>query len=268
MPRVKLTITEVKEPRSVGQAEVLDFMATGEGNKALKYGVWSKSLYEYIKSGAVIDAEVVTKESDKTDDNGNHYVNRKVTNIYVNGEAAVKKGGFGGGGGYKDSPETRISIENMSCMKGIFDLRIANALTDESPEYQTALAWAHSHFSTAPVSQHSQSAKDGVTPDLERIPVISAHARYPANAKIGDRVQIEETGDIMVHQGDGVWKPKDAKAVKEPANLGEFLSWVIGHGKDYNKTWLLKTFSFQEPELKDAKRLHDAYLEVKQQQNW
>ncbi len=114
MSRTKLYIVEVKEPpRPVGQTEVLDFMAhTGEGSKTLKYGVWSKSLYEYIKKDAVIECDVVVKESEKTDDNGQHYINRKVTMIYVNGEAVKKSGG-----GRGISPEERVSIERQTCLK-------------------------------------------------------------------------------------------------------------------------------------------------------
>jgi hypothetical protein len=45
-----------------------------------------------------------------------------------------------------ENPDTRISIENMSCMKGIFDLRIAGILTDASSEFHGALRWASNHF--------------------------------------------------------------------------------------------------------------------------
>jgi hypothetical protein len=81
--RYKLTVVEVKVPRQVGQVEVLEFLATGgPENKTLKYCAWNKSLYEHIKKGAVLDAEVETKISDKTDS----YISRKVTQLYINGQ--------------------------------------------------------------------------------------------------------------------------------------------------------------------------------------
>jgi len=85
--RLKLKITEVKEPRAVGSAEVLDFFAViGDDTKTARYGVWSKSLYEYIKKDVVIDCEVEVKTSEKKDPDGNPYVTRKVTQIFVDGK--------------------------------------------------------------------------------------------------------------------------------------------------------------------------------------
>jgi hypothetical protein len=121
--RIKLTVVEVKEPRQVGQAEVLPFMATGPDNKTLQYGAWNRALDKYIKKGAVIDADIETKISDKTDPNGKNYVSRKVTQLYVNGEAVIKKQAIVRSFG--KSPEERLSIEAQTAVKAITDLEVA-----------------------------------------------------------------------------------------------------------------------------------------------
>ena len=122
MEKHTLKITEDKEPRPVGQAEVMEFLATDPDNKTLKYGVWSKSLYEFIKKGVAIDAEIETKVSDKTTPEGEHYVSRKVVQIYNNGQPLVKKQG---GRTWGKSPEEIKSIEAQVAVKVITDLEIA-----------------------------------------------------------------------------------------------------------------------------------------------
>ncbi len=95
--RKKLHITAVKEKRTVGNAEVLDFIAKIEGEEsAVKYGAWSKALYDYIKADTVIVADVEVKKSEKVDPDGNPYINRKITQVYVDGNGVVteKKGTF------------------------------------------------------------------------------------------------------------------------------------------------------------------------------
>jgi hypothetical protein len=126
MDRTKLTITVVKEPRPVGQAEVLEFSAIGPDNKTLKYGAWNKALYEHIKKGAVIDVEVETKVSDKKDPDGEPYVSRKITQLYINSEPVIKKPA---GKAWGKSPEEikaeRASLEALAAVKAITDLEVA-----------------------------------------------------------------------------------------------------------------------------------------------
>jgi hypothetical protein len=134
--RMKLTITEVKEPRPVGQTEVLDCMATGPDNKTLKYGAWDKAFYPFIKQGAVLDVEVETKTSEKTDGDGNHYVNRKIVQIYIDGKPVKQqRDGFKGGGGYHGkTPEETASIERQTAVKVAADLALGGITnTDRYP---------------------------------------------------------------------------------------------------------------------------------------
>ena len=114
--RTKLKIISCESaPRQAGQAEVLEFIAQKEGdNKNERYGVWNKALYPHIQAGATLDAEIEVKTSEKKDREGNPYINRKVTQIYVNGSPIIeqkRQGGFGGGS-RQESPETRRSMKS------------------------------------------------------------------------------------------------------------------------------------------------------------
>ncbi len=125
--RIKLTVIDVKEPRPVGQAEVLEFIASGSPDKRTHvYGVWHTALYEHIKKCAV-NVDVETKVSEKTDPGGGHYVNRKIVQLYVNGQPVIKK--QAGGRFYGKSPEEsraeRASNAAQVAVKVITDLEVA-----------------------------------------------------------------------------------------------------------------------------------------------
>jgi hypothetical protein len=121
--RLKLKVLQVRPARQVGQAEVLEFTAVGEDKKTWMYGAWSRALYEYIKEDAVIDVDVEVKVSDRTNGGGEHYVNRKIVQLYVNGQPVIKKPS---GRAYGKSPEEIKSIEAQVAVKAITDLEIAN----------------------------------------------------------------------------------------------------------------------------------------------
>ncbi len=119
--RKKLTIVKLLEKRKVGEAEVQEFTAVvgepGKDNPSAKYGVWVRSLDEYIKPDATIDCDVVVKTSEKLDPDGNPYQNRKVTQIYMDGQpVGIAKKQFGGGFSQQDSPEKRRSIERQTAL--------------------------------------------------------------------------------------------------------------------------------------------------------
>ncbi len=121
--RMKLKVLQVRQARQVGQAEVLEFTAIGEDNKTWLYGAWSKPLYEYIQKDAVIDVEVEVKVSDRTNGGGEHYVNRKILQLYQNGQPVIKK--QSGGRSYGKSPEEIKSIEAQVAVKAITEMEIA-----------------------------------------------------------------------------------------------------------------------------------------------
>lgn len=143
MDRIKLVITEVKEPRPVGQTEVLEFFAhVGTDTKTLRYGVWSKSLYEYIKKDAVIDCDMDTKISDKNDPDGNPYVSRKITQIYIDGKPVGLKqqGRFG-----KSSEQ--IMIETKGRAKNTALMQACEILKTDKIKLNEILTWADKFYS-------------------------------------------------------------------------------------------------------------------------
>lgn len=160
--RVKLTIIEVKEPRPVGQTEVLEFLAhVGTDTKTARYGVWSRSLYEYVKKDAVIDCDVDTKVSEKRDPDGNPYISRKVTQIYVDGQPVTKpKGQFQPRNG---SPEAKASIEAQVAVKAIIELRVADKIDDKSEIYKAALAWCKEKLAVKAISKSAPAPTESKT---------------------------------------------------------------------------------------------------------
>ena len=121
--RMKLTITQVKDPRQVGQAEVLPFMDTVPDNKTLQYGAWNKELYPFIKKRVIIDVDIESKVSVKMDPDGKPYVSRNIIQLYADGEPIIKK--QAAGRSYGRSPEERLSIEAQVAVKAITYLEIA-----------------------------------------------------------------------------------------------------------------------------------------------
>ena len=82
MTRQKLTVKEVLEPKPIGDkgAVLQEFIATD----GLKYGTFSKTLASHIKVGAELDVEV---EESKRDYQGNTYIDRRIKDIFENGQS-------------------------------------------------------------------------------------------------------------------------------------------------------------------------------------
>ena len=126
--RIKLTIKEVKEPRKVGQGEVVQFLAVGPDNKTLNYSAWDKTIWPYIKKTAVIDCEIESKVSDKKDPGGENYVSRNVVQLFIDGKPLIVKKASAGrswGKSPEDLKLERASIEAQVAVKAITDLEIA-----------------------------------------------------------------------------------------------------------------------------------------------
>jgi hypothetical protein len=113
--RIKLTITEVKEVQLVGErgAQKLAFKAKSPDGKELEYFTFRTSLFDEIKKGAEIDAEVEVKTREYGDAT---FVNRQVSQIYKDGQpigGRKQRPDYS----YRDSPEARASIEAQSALK-------------------------------------------------------------------------------------------------------------------------------------------------------
>ena len=138
MAKIKLAITQVKEVQKIGDkgAEKLAFKAKNFEGKELWYSTFRKSLFPAIKDNVgkeiEADVEITNREVD-----GNIYTDRKVTQLYVGGEAVAKgqpsKQGFQG---YRDSPESRASIELQVCLK------CACEIAKENDTIETIISYA------------------------------------------------------------------------------------------------------------------------------
>ena len=172
MARIKLAVTQVKEVQKIGDkgAEKLAFKAIDSEHKELFYFTFAKSLFLAIKDnvGKEIEADVETTNREV---NGNTYTDRKVTQIYVRGEAVATKGqppkqGFQV---YRDSPEARASIESQVAFKGVIDLLVAHIITRDDPFAKAGIAWALGKFGvkeTQPLPKENKPITIPVAPAL------------------------------------------------------------------------------------------------------
>lgn len=139
--RQKLTITEVLEPRTIGDKNIplQEFNADGK-----KYSVFSKSLFPYIKLNTEIDAEVEVKE-------GENWTNRKVIDIFVNGQSVKgqQQGGYRG-----KSPEELELSRRSYALAYAKDLAVADKIDisqilDKATEFYN---WLHSGADKLPAN--------------------------------------------------------------------------------------------------------------------
>jgi len=195
MAKIKLAITRVKEVQKVGDkgAEKLAFKAKDFEGKELWYFTFVKSLFSAIKTNQEIEADV---EITNREVYGNIFTDRKVTQLYVGGEAVAKgqpsKQGFQG---YRDSPESRASIELQTAFKGVVELMVANIITRDEPLGKVAIAWALGKFGvkeTQPLPKENKPITTPVAPAL--IPAESP--KQPELAKEAEMITEGQTQTI------------------------------------------------------------------------
>ena len=101
--RLTLEITEVSEPKDISKDNrpfmMLEFKAKAEGDdKPHTYKAFSSKLFEHIQTGTSIDCDIniTTKIVEGQDGEPRTYTNRKVTQIYVDGQPVnVRQSGGG-----------------------------------------------------------------------------------------------------------------------------------------------------------------------------
>ena len=116
--RQRLIITEVLEPRTIGDKNIplQEFSANGK-----KYSVFSKALFPYIKLNTEIDAEVEIKSAPSGE-----WTNYKVIDIFVNGQSVKSQGQ---GGGYRGkSPEEMELSRRSYALSYAKDLAVADKI--------------------------------------------------------------------------------------------------------------------------------------------
>jgi len=137
--KIKLTITEVKESIKVGDkgAEKLSFKAKDPDGKDYWYFTFSKRLFSSIQKDKEIEADV---DISSHDFEGNTYIDRKVTEVYVDGKSVAPKSSGGYGGGYRTYD--KASIEAQVAFKGVIELMTHDVVTKKDKLGKMAMAWA------------------------------------------------------------------------------------------------------------------------------
>ncbi len=260
--RKKLTITEVKEPRPVGNAEVLDFFAnTGESTPTLKYGVWDKTLYPHIAKGATVDAEFVTTLSKSLDSEGNPYKNRKVTQLFIDDKPILAKKQWQPRGD-SDNPERRAAILEQCRAKIISHLWIAGKYGDNDPLIIRLKGWLSDFAAPMPVQQAAGSVM--VTSNKASPPPVPLKDE-PKTVTSGKTQPDKDTEDLFPPQGTSVRvapaPPRPPLA--DPTTKDEFNLWMRGLGfKSYNEVRDLIGVSYSEA-IKDAGSIASTVAKVK-----
>ena len=128
--RKKLTIKGLEQIQTFGQdGQKLPFSAEADG-KELMYVTYSKRLFSHIKPNTTIEADVETVQRDTK---SGTFIDRKITQIYKDGQPIAPQGQRQGG--YRKSPEElkqeaeikqreRRSIEEQVAIKSVTELLI------------------------------------------------------------------------------------------------------------------------------------------------
>jgi hypothetical protein len=165
LSKVELTILEVKEPIKVGDKgfEKLQFKARNAEGKEGNFFTFTKNLFDSIKEGKEIQADVevtTTQQDDRT------YINRKVTQVYIDGKPVSEKKEWQGKQGFGGhSIEERGSIEAQTAFKGVIELMVAGKVLLTDSLGRLAYNWATKHLTENPIVKVAieQGAKIGDT---------------------------------------------------------------------------------------------------------
>lgn len=197
--RIKLIVTEVKEVQKVGEKQIpkLNFKAKDPEGKEHQYFSFRTSLFELIKSNAELDAEVdiTTREYD-----GTTYTDRKITQIYVDGQPV---------GGQKKpwgkSPEMILveldaRAKNTSLMSACELAKVdkidIKTITKTAQEFYE---WLKDDLTSKPTSQKSTSS---ATPDKDW-DKISSNSETPE--KVIDQDWLKKSLETLYSKQPQVW---------------------------------------------------------------
>ena len=123
--RKTLTITEVGQITKVGEKQIpkLSFKAK-DGAGEFSYSTFRSSLFDAIKEGATIEADVEVKQD-------GDWINRRIVQVYVNGQPiGGQKQGFRG-----KSPEELDQQAKMMCLAYAKDLAVADRIENDQITY-------------------------------------------------------------------------------------------------------------------------------------
>jgi hypothetical protein len=160
MERKNLTITQVEEVKKVGNKQIpkLSFKAK-DGESELSYFTFRNSLFEAIKVGQSINADVETSTREWE---GQTYTDRRVVQIYVDGQPiGGKKEGYRG-----KSPEELEQTARTMCLSYAKDLVVAQVIPLEVVLLQadSFYAWVKNGKGATPKALESKLEGEVVAP--------------------------------------------------------------------------------------------------------
>ena len=110
----------------------------------LEFGCYDQKIQPFLQIGSNVDIEWTEKPGKEYQ--GQPTTQRTITQLYIDNKpiAEAKQQGKPYGGGYKDSPETRASIEAQTAVNNLTLMIIHDKLPITDPKAQQALAWLSS----------------------------------------------------------------------------------------------------------------------------
>ena len=130
--RKNLTIVEIKGVEKVGDKQIpkLSFKAK-DGDKESWYFTFRSSLFEAIKQGQTINADVETEERGE-------YTNRKIVQIYQDGQPMSQKGqGYRGKSPEELEQQARVMVLSYAKDLAVADKIPFTAITDQADIFYT-----------------------------------------------------------------------------------------------------------------------------------
>lgn len=149
--KIKLTVTEVSQPKPVGDkgARKLEFKAKNPEGKELPYFTFSTRLFDYIKTGANMEVDVDIAQREYPTGSGNVYTDRKVTQLYENGQPV----GGQRQGGFSPRPDNTASIEAQTAAKIGGELLVAGTIKSTDALGKATIDWCLSRLNNKPKPQ-------------------------------------------------------------------------------------------------------------------
>lgn len=248
--RMKLEILEVKEKQPVGDrgAVKLSFKAKFD-DKELWFFTFSTRLFETIETGKgqTIEADVVisTREYD-----GNIYTDRKVTQIYKDGQPIATAGGRQ----YGKSPEELQLSRRSFALSYAKDLAVAKLI-----EVKDILTTAENYYRWMGEGTISTALK--TTPkDAVKKTIVKPAAPDTKQAEKDSRELFPEGGS------EGL-SAEESKVPKTQEQLFNYVATHAGH-KDTKFTKAFIVNKFKIPEKRIDEDIVSVYYEVKALKDW
>jgi len=230
--RKNLTITQVEEVKKVGDKQIpkLSFKAK-DGDKELTYFTFKSSLFDSIKQGQTISADVETSTRDWE---GNEYTDRRVVQVYIDGQPIATKGGNFYRGKSPEELEQQARVMVLSYAK---DLAVAEKIPVVQIINQADVFYAWVKRNELAKAPESKSKSKTSAPAKTSAPIVEApetngedweklgkkSASMPASKKIQN---ITELKGLMAKHKVGT------REVYEILSIGSFIDLV-----DLDQAW-------------------------------